>query len=82
MTKLLEEAVAVVGQLPERDQENIARQVLNHVEKLRTLRKDIEAGIHSLDAGEGSGRVSEKVSHGSGGVVLLRATAKGGQWLA
>jgi hypothetical protein len=28
------------------------------------------------------GRVSEKVSHGSGGVVLLRATAIGGQWLA
>jgi len=28
------------------------------------------------------GRVSEKVSHGSGSVVLLRATAKGGQWLA
>jgi uncharacterized protein YciI len=30
----------------------------------------------------GFGRVSEKVSHGSGGVVLLRATAIGGQWLA
>jgi hypothetical protein len=29
-----------------------------------------------------AGRVSEKVSHGSGSVVLLRATAKGGQWLA
>jgi DNA-binding IclR family transcriptional regulator len=28
------------------------------------------------------GCVSEKVSHGSGGVVLLRATAIGGQWLA
>ena len=31
---------------------------------------------------DGHGRVSEKVSHGSGSVVLLRATAKGGQWLA
>ena len=25
---------------------------------------------------------NEKVGHGSGGVVLLRAAAKGGQWLA
>ena len=54
MTKSLKEAVAVVERLPERDQENIGRQVLNHVEKLRALRKDIETGIHSLDAGQGS----------------------------
>jgi serine/threonine-protein kinase HipA len=27
-------------------------------------------------------RAGDKVGHGSGGVVLLRATAKGGQWLA
>ncbi len=27
-------------------------------------------------------RAGEKVGHGSGGVVLLRAAAKGGQWLA
>jgi hypothetical protein len=53
MTKALKEAVAVVGQLPESDQESIGRQVLNHVEKLRSLRRDIDAGIHALDAGEG-----------------------------
>ena len=27
-------------------------------------------------------RAGEKVGHGSGGDVLLRAAAKGGQWLA
>lgn len=36
----------------------------------------------ALSGTAGSGCVSEKVSHGSGGVVLLRATAIGGQWLA
>ena len=40
-------------QLPESDQESIGRQVLDHVEKLRALRRDIDAGIHALDAGEG-----------------------------
>ena len=53
MTKVLQEAVAQVGRLPASDQENIGRQVLQHVEKLRLLRDDIDAGVRELDAGEG-----------------------------
>ena len=50
MTKALKEALAEVERLPAADQENIGRQVLNHVEKLRLLRDDIDAGVRSLDA--------------------------------
>ena len=53
MTNALEAAVEALEQLPEADQENIGRQVLQHVEKLRLLRTDIEAGIRSLEAGKG-----------------------------
>ena len=53
MTKALKEALAKVEKLPAPDQENIGRQMLHHVEKLRVLRDDIEAGIRSLDAGKG-----------------------------
>jgi hypothetical protein len=54
MTKALKEALAEVERLPAADQENIGRQVLHHVEKLRALRDDIDAGISSLEAGKGS----------------------------
>jgi hypothetical protein len=54
MTNTLKDAVAEVERLPEADQENIGRQVLTHVEKLRTLRADIDAGLRSLDAGKGN----------------------------
>ena len=53
MVKILEEAVAKVTALPETDQEQIGRELLAHVEKLRTLRADLRAGIDSLDAGRG-----------------------------
>jgi hypothetical protein len=53
MTKALKEAVAEVERLPEADQEIIGRKMLEHVEKLRLLRDDIDAGIRSLDAGIG-----------------------------
>ncbi len=53
MTKALKQAVAEVERLPEADQENIGRQMLHHVDKLRTLRADIDAGIRSLDDGKG-----------------------------
>jgi hypothetical protein len=39
--------------LPQSDQENIGRQVLHHVEKLRLLRDDLDEGLRSLDAGKG-----------------------------
>jgi hypothetical protein len=61
MTNVLREALARVEELPESDQENIGRQVLTHVEKLRALRADIDAGVGSLDAGEGKEIEIDKV---------------------
>ena len=54
----------------------------------RIIDLDAEVSNRALDFGmpeeqlHGSVRAGEKVGHGSGGVVLLRAAAKGGQWLA
>jgi hypothetical protein len=53
MTNAFKEALARVEELPEADQENIGRQVLTHVQKLEALRQDVDAGVRSLDAGEG-----------------------------
>lgn len=53
MTKTLEKAVAVIGQLPDSDQDEIGQQLLAHVEKLGRLRTDLDRGIRSLDAGLG-----------------------------
>jgi hypothetical protein len=53
MVKTLERAIAEVTNLPDADQEQIGRKLLSHVEKLRQLRADIDAGLRSLDAGEG-----------------------------
>jgi len=53
MVKTLEQAFAEVSNLPDADQEQIGRQLLSHVEKLKVLRRDIDEGIRSLDAGEG-----------------------------
>ena len=54
MVKTIERAIAEVASLPEADQEQIGLQLLTHVEKLRQLRADIETGIKSLNAGEGT----------------------------
>jgi hypothetical protein len=53
MVKTLEKAIEELTSLPEADQEQIGRQLLSHVEKLRQLRAEIDKGIRSLDAGEG-----------------------------
>jgi hypothetical protein len=53
MVKALEQAIAQVAELPDSDQEQIGRKLLSHVEKLRALRRDIDADLRSLDAGEG-----------------------------
>jgi hypothetical protein len=53
MVKTLEQAIAQVSRLPDSDQEQIGRQLLAHIEKLRQLRVEIDKGIRSLDAGEG-----------------------------
>jgi hypothetical protein len=54
MVKTLEQAIAELSSLPPADQEEIARKLLSHVEKLRQLRAEIDKGLQSLDAGEGA----------------------------
>jgi hypothetical protein len=53
MVKSLEQAIAEVAALPDADQEQIGRQLLSHVEKLRSLREELDKGTRSLDAGTG-----------------------------
>jgi len=54
MVKTLEIAIAELADLPEADQEEIGRQLLSHVEKLRRLRDELDKGVRSLDAGRGT----------------------------
>lgn len=54
MVKTLERAIAEVSALPDADQEQIGRQLLSHVEKLRSLREELDNGVRSLDAGKGT----------------------------
>jgi hypothetical protein len=79
MIKVLKEAIVEVATLPESDQELIGRELLVHVEKLRSLRADIAHGVRSLDVGKGKrldiedvisrarGRYVERVSRQSVG---------------
>lgn len=53
MVKALEQAMAELSRLPEPEQERIAGELLSHLDKVRSLRVDIAAGLRSLDAGEG-----------------------------
>ena len=53
MIRVLKEAIDEVAALPESDQEQIGRELLLHVEKIRALRADLQAGIDSLDADRG-----------------------------
>ena len=53
MVKALEQAIAQISRLPDADQEQIGRKLLSHVERLNALRREIDKGIHSLDAGKG-----------------------------
>lgn len=54
MVRTLEQAIAQISRLPDADQEQIGRKLLSHVEKLNALRAEIDKGIHSLDANQGS----------------------------
>ena len=54
MVKTLEQAIAQISRLPDADQEKIGRKLLAHVEKLNALRGEVDKGIRSLDAGNGS----------------------------
>ncbi len=53
MVRALEQAIAEVAALPDPDQEEIGRRLLAHVEKLRSLREELDKGVRSLDAGKG-----------------------------
>lgn len=53
MVSTLERAIAEVAGLPDSDQEEIGRQLLSHVEKLRRLREELDKSARSLDAGKG-----------------------------
>jgi hypothetical protein len=53
MIKVLKEALDQVAALPEADQEQIGRELLEHALKIRALRADLQAGIDSLDHGRG-----------------------------
>ena len=53
MTRTLEKAFAEAANLPEAAQEQIGRDLLAHIRKLRRLRADINKGLRSLDVGKG-----------------------------
>jgi hypothetical protein len=53
MVKTLERTIAEVERLPSDIQERIARDLLAHVEKLRSLSADLAKGIRSLEEGRG-----------------------------
>jgi hypothetical protein len=53
ITKILEQAVAELSNLPAADQEEIGRKLLSHVERLRQLRAEIDKRVRSLEAAEG-----------------------------
>jgi hypothetical protein len=54
MVKTLERALAEAASLPEAAQEQIGRELLDHIARLRALRSDLEVGIAELDAGLGA----------------------------
>ena len=45
MVNTLKNAIDEIATLPETDQEEIARQILAHVEKIRRLRTDLQSGV-------------------------------------
>jgi hypothetical protein len=53
MIKVLKEALDQVATLPEADQEQIGRELLEHALKIRALCADLQAGVDSLDRGRG-----------------------------
>ncbi|MGC2781073.1 MAG: hypothetical protein WA418_36095 [Bradyrhizobium sp.] len=54
MISSLRHAIAQLSQLPEADQEQISRKLMAHVQKLQTLRDELDKGSRSLDEGKGS----------------------------
>jgi hypothetical protein len=54
MVKTFEQAIVEVAALPDDDQEQIGRQLLSHVDKLRRLRAELDKAARSLDASQGT----------------------------
>jgi hypothetical protein len=54
MVTTLAKAIAEVASLPEAEQESIARELLAHVNKLKSLHADIADGLGSLESEGGS----------------------------
>jgi len=52
MTKILRDAIARVETLPESEQDRIARELIDYLDKLSALRAEVDIGIRQLDAGE------------------------------
>ncbi|HEY5208432.1 MAG TPA: hypothetical protein VIJ42_03190 [Stellaceae bacterium] len=52
MAKALELAFAKAAQLPEAAQEEIGRELLEHIDALTALRAELEIGIRQLDEGK------------------------------
>jgi len=52
-SKTLDQAIAKAHELPEADQERIGRELSDYIDHLRALRRDIDQGLRSLDAGLG-----------------------------
>jgi hypothetical protein len=52
-SKTLDQAIAKAHELPEADQERIGRELNGYIDHLRALRRDIDQGLRSLDAGLG-----------------------------
>ena len=61
MVKTLELAMSKAATLPEAAQEQVGRELLDHIETLSELRAEIEVGIKELDAGEGEELDVEKI---------------------
>ena len=52
-SKTLDQAIAKVHELPEADQERIGRELSDYIDHLNALRRDLNEGLRSLDAGLG-----------------------------
>lgn len=53
-TKTLQIAMDKASELPEAAQEHIGRELLVHLDRLTTLRAEIDIGVQELDSGLGS----------------------------
>ena len=61
MVKTLEIAMSKAAALPEAAQEQLGRELLEHIETLSELRAQIDIGIKELDAGQGQELEIEEV---------------------